>query len=78
VASNRGGDTGATILIASVIEEVSRTSKTTDPMDQPNRMVDRGKFLARNLMVSMLVMLSLLTGCRPGDHICQIIETSLR
>jgi hypothetical protein len=40
-------------------------------------MINRGNLLAAG-SVTVLVMLSLLTGCRSGDHGCQIMETSLR
>jgi hypothetical protein len=68
---NGGGDTEATILIANPIKEIGRAGKTTNAMDQSNRMVECGSLLARFLMGSMLVVeRTLSTGCRPGDHGC--------
>jgi hypothetical protein len=60
---NGGGGTIATILVANLIDEVGRSRKTTDVMDQPNRVIDRGSLLATILMGSMPEVRSLLTGC---------------
>jgi hypothetical protein len=74
---NGGSDTGPAIIVADLIDKVGRACETADPVDQSNGVINRGNLLATG-SVAMLVLGALSTGCRPGDHGCQIIETSLR
>jgi hypothetical protein len=49
---NEGGDAETTILTTDFIKEVGRTCETTDPVDQPNSVIDGGDFATKNLGVA--------------------------